>query len=215
MKTLHILVGLVIVILGLNFTIDPIKKETVKVLGNCDMCKSKIEKAAKSAGAVNAVWNTETKLLSVSYNSTKTSLKAIEEKIANAGYDTKDVLASKESYSKLPKCCQYERSSETGSLACCKVGATCCKEGSDCCSKAATKDCCKSGKACCSKDLKCCSKPSAASALLDCCKPGAKCCNIQRACCVNKTSVALVKDCCETSTACCNSGQTCCSQTAS
>ena len=39
------------------------KTDTVKVWGNCDECKGKIEKAAKKAGAATANWSDETYLL--------------------------------------------------------------------------------------------------------------------------------------------------------
>lgn len=83
--------------------------ETIKVWGNCEMCKSKIEKAAKAAGATSANWNDETKILTVAYVPAKSTTKKIQEKIAAVGYDTQDVTATDESYNKLPGCCQYER----------------------------------------------------------------------------------------------------------
>ncbi len=84
------------------------KAETFKVWGNCGMCKSTIEKAAKEAGATTAVWNKTTKMLKVSYASSVTNTK-IQEKIAAAGYDTKDLTAPDAAYNDLPECCQYER----------------------------------------------------------------------------------------------------------
>ncbi len=86
------------------------KTDTVTVAGVCESCKGRIEKAAKQAGASTAEWNEKSKLLNVSYNDSATSLLAIEKKIALAGYDTRDVKASVQSYSKLPSCCQYDRS---------------------------------------------------------------------------------------------------------
>lgn len=88
-------------------------KETVQVWGNCGMCKGRIEKTAKEAGADKATWNEETKKLTVSFNSGKTSLKAIEEKIASVGHDTENFTAPDEVYKKLHGCCQYDRKAET------------------------------------------------------------------------------------------------------
>jgi copper chaperone CopZ len=85
------------------------KSETFKVWGNCGMCKSTIEKAAKEAGATTAVWNKATKMLKVAYAETVTSNAKIQEKIAAAGYDTKDLTAPDAAYNELPECCQYER----------------------------------------------------------------------------------------------------------
>src|SRR3982751_6471939 len=67
------------------------KTDTVKVWGNCDECKDKIETAAKDAGAVDANWSEENYHLVVSYASDKTSLMDIQKAVAAVGYDTQDV----------------------------------------------------------------------------------------------------------------------------
>lgn len=85
------------------------KTETFKVWGNCGMCKSTIEKAAKDAGASAAIWNKATKMLKITYAEAVTSNAKIQEKIAAAGYDTKDLTAPDAAYKELPECCQYER----------------------------------------------------------------------------------------------------------
>jgi copper chaperone CopZ len=84
-------------------------QEKIKVNGNCESCKKHIEKAAVAAGASSAVWNTDTKVLVVKYDASKTSNKKIQEKIASVGYDTQDVKASDAAYNKLDECCQYDR----------------------------------------------------------------------------------------------------------
>jgi hypothetical protein len=86
-----------------------IKTETVKVSGNCDMCKERIEKAAKDEGAVKAEWNTESKLLAVSYDPSKTSLNKICRKVASVGHDNEKAKADDKAYNGLPGCCKYER----------------------------------------------------------------------------------------------------------
>ena len=86
-----------------------VQKDTIKVYGECGMCKSKIEKAAKTAGAVSAVWNDETKMLALKYDTKKTDAKKIQAKIAGVGYDTQDVTATDKAYESLPECCHYER----------------------------------------------------------------------------------------------------------
>ena len=75
-------------------------KQTVKVWGNCGMCKSTIEKAAKNAGATEVEWNKDTKILTVG---NKTDLKKTELAIAAAGYDTQNVKANDEAYFGLPE----------------------------------------------------------------------------------------------------------------
>lgn len=85
------------------------KTDSVKVWGNCDECKDKIEKAAKKGGALAADWNEDTYMLVINYNPDKISPTDIEKEIASVGYDTQDVKASDDAYKKLPKCCQYKR----------------------------------------------------------------------------------------------------------
>jgi periplasmic mercuric ion binding protein len=130
------------------------KESTFKVAGECGMCKKKIEKAAKGAGASYAVWNSENKMLTVKYPGASASKEKIEAAIAAVGYDTPDVKATEEAYKNLDECCQYERTSGTAVHGCCdsekcttaqcmKDGkctseATCCKDSG--CDK---KDCCK------------------------------------------------------------------------
>ena len=82
---------------------------TIKVAGNCGMCKKHIEKAAKDAGATTANWDKVSKLLTVSFDATKTSTDKIETSIAGAGYDTEHKQATEEAYKKLDECCQYDR----------------------------------------------------------------------------------------------------------
>ena len=92
---------------------QPSKSETIPVSGNCGMCKSNIEKAAKSAGANEATWDVDAKTLTVKFNSSSTNTAKIQHAVAAAGYDTRDVKASDDAYNKLHGCCKYERA--TGS----------------------------------------------------------------------------------------------------
>jgi periplasmic mercuric ion binding protein len=137
-------------------------KQTVKVWGNCGMCKSTIEKAAKNAGAAEVDWNKDTKVLTVG---NKSDLKKIEQAIAAAGYDTQNFKAKDEAYFNLPECCQYERkasgNSDTKTADCCKDDkceksvkgekgekgsrGDKCDKCADCdkCKSTDTKDCCK------------------------------------------------------------------------
>jgi len=85
------------------------KKEIIPVWGECGMCRNKIEKAAKTAGAETASWNEDSKQLSVSYFNNKTNAAKIQQAVAAAGYDTKDICAPQAAYDKLPGCCHYER----------------------------------------------------------------------------------------------------------
>lgn len=124
------------------------KKDVLKVSGECGTCKKKIETAAKNAGATYALWNTETKELTVKYNATASNTAKIEKSIASAGYDTPDFKATDEAYNKLDDCCKYERTTAVANAGCC-ADAACMKDGK--CDKDAA--CCKD-KSCCT-DGKC------------------------------------------------------------
>ncbi|TKK68975.1 ATPase [Ilyomonas limi] len=87
--------------------------DSVKVNGNCGSCKKRIEKAAMDAGAISANWSDETQILAVKYDDAKTSLLAIEKKIASVGHDTRDVKAPDAAYKNLEECCQYDRTKMT------------------------------------------------------------------------------------------------------
>jgi copper chaperone CopZ len=86
------------------------KTENFKVYGNCEMCKTRIEKAAKSVEGVSvADWNAETKMLALSFDDTKTNADKVQVAIAKAGHDTDVHKATEEAYNKIADCCKYER----------------------------------------------------------------------------------------------------------
>ena len=82
-------------------------KSTIKVYGNCTMCKKRIETALDHKGIKLAQWDTKTKELQVVYNSDKISEIQIHELVAAAGHDTDKAKAKEEVYSELPFCCLY------------------------------------------------------------------------------------------------------------
>lgn len=84
-----------------------VKTETLKVSGNCNMCKATIEKAAKVGGVTKAVWDVNTKNLSLTYDPSKVTVDQIGKKIAAAGYDNAKVKADDKAYNALSGCCQY------------------------------------------------------------------------------------------------------------
>lgn len=85
------------------------KTETVKIYGNCDMCKSTIETAGNLKKVAKVEWNKDSKMATLTYDSTKTSQDEILKRIALAGYDSDKFLAPDSVYDKLHGCCQYER----------------------------------------------------------------------------------------------------------
>jgi copper chaperone CopZ len=83
--------------------------ETVKIYGNCDMCKNKIETAGTLKKVAKVEWDKDSKIATLTYDSTKTSQDEILKRIALAGYDSDKFLAPDDTYDALHGCCQYER----------------------------------------------------------------------------------------------------------
>ena len=170
MKTLKLFSLTVLMMAFASMSFAQVKTETFKVSGNCGMCKSKIEKAAKEAGAKSATWDADSKMLTVSFKSSSTNTAKIQEKIAEVGYDNDGATATNDAYDKLHGCCKYERAAATN-----EVKADCCKkDGAKMnCSKmdGGKMDCCKDGK--CTKEghdgKDCCKKDTEK---MDCCKDG-------------------------------------------
>ena len=103
----------VLVLLGLSsltLLAGPVKTEKFKVGGKCNMCETRIEKAAKSVSGVTAAdWDIESRMIEVSYDAAETTIQKVHEAIANAGHDTELIKADDETYANLPGCCHYER----------------------------------------------------------------------------------------------------------
>lgn len=85
------------------------KTETYKVWGNCGMCQKTIEEAAYKKREAKAEWDKDTKIASITFDSTKTNADAILKRIAYSGYDNVKFLAPDDAYAKLAECCQYDR----------------------------------------------------------------------------------------------------------
>lgn len=84
------------------------------VKGNCESCKARIEKAAKSAGANSAEWSAEKQTVTLNIDSSKTSADQILKKIAEIGHDNEKYKTTDDVYKKLPGCCLYDRDIEFG-----------------------------------------------------------------------------------------------------
>jgi Cu(I)/Ag(I) efflux system membrane fusion protein len=84
------------------------KHASFSVSGNCDMCKERIENAAKSVkGVSSALWDDKTKKMKVEFDGMKTSSDAIQKAIAKVGHDTEKLKADDKIYSAMPGCCKY------------------------------------------------------------------------------------------------------------
>ncbi|APU69729.1 MULTISPECIES: DUF3347 domain-containing protein [Christiangramia] len=84
-------------------------RETVKILGNCDTCKSAIENAGKLKNVASVTWNKDSKMAEISFDSEKTNRDEILKRIALAGYDNDEYLAPDAAYAQLAEYCKYER----------------------------------------------------------------------------------------------------------
>ena len=93
----------------MNMNQPATKTETFKVWGQCDMCKNRIEKTVKAEGASSASWDEKSQMLTVTFDTVKTSKEALSKKLASVGHDTEKFKAQDDAYAKLPGCCHYER----------------------------------------------------------------------------------------------------------
>lgn len=96
-----------------NAQIKNAKTESVKIYGNCGMCKTTIEKAGNVKKVAQVDWNKDTKMATLTYDSSKTNQEEILKRIALAGYDSDQFLAPDDVYNNLPGCCQYDRVKKT------------------------------------------------------------------------------------------------------
>ena len=81
---------------------------TFKVYGACVFqCKPRIEAAAKGKAVRSAIWDVDTKMLSVVYDPSRTTLDKIQNRIVTVGHDLENKKAKDAVYNELPSCCHY------------------------------------------------------------------------------------------------------------
>ena len=110
----NLFLGMMLVLAALSIQAQEKKnknaKYTITVNGNCEQCQRRIQKAAFSVdGVKSANWSMETHNLDLTINEEKAYISDVKKAIAKVGHDADGVKATKESYDKLPNCCQYER----------------------------------------------------------------------------------------------------------
>lgn len=82
----------------------------INVQGLCEICKERIEKAAKGvSGVSSASWDQKTKQLHLNFDPVKTNVDAISKAVAKVGHDTDKYKADKAVYDALPECCKYRK----------------------------------------------------------------------------------------------------------
>lgn len=107
MKNIFLVLGLLVSFYA-NSQNSTIKTETFTVKGNCDMCQTRIENAADIKGVKVSKWDIDKKVITVTYDSKKTTIEQIQKAIAAKGYDAGDIKGDDAAYKKLPDCCQYK-----------------------------------------------------------------------------------------------------------
>ena len=113
MKNLFMLVLVFAVIAATIFAQDKkVIEAEFKVSGNCNMCKSRIEKSVKISEVKYAKWNKSTKMLKVAFENSITA-DSLQRRVAEVGHDTEKYKANAETYSDLPNCCLYRDKAKT------------------------------------------------------------------------------------------------------
>lgn len=108
-KTIIVLASVFMFIQVFATGINDKTKITLWVDGACGMCQDRIEKAAKkTSGVLEAQWNVDNHLLTVTVDDEKFDLNTLHTNLAKSGHDTEIVKADENVYNKLPLCCQYK-----------------------------------------------------------------------------------------------------------
>ncbi|WP_192821372.1 heavy-metal-associated domain-containing protein [Rufibacter sp. LB8] len=75
----------------------------------CGMCKATLEKGlAYEKGVEKATLDENTKVLTVQFNSTKTSADKLRKAVNDLGYDADDSKATPRAYDRLDACCKKD-----------------------------------------------------------------------------------------------------------
>lgn len=109
MKKIISILTILLTISILTFAIEPPKTAEIKIKtsAKCSMCKKRIERdLGVSKGVVNSNLNLDNKVVTITYNTKKTSPEKIKQVISKIGYDADEVMADQKSHDALPDCCQ-------------------------------------------------------------------------------------------------------------
>ncbi|WP_209402195.1 heavy-metal-associated domain-containing protein [Pseudozobellia sp. WGM2] len=92
----------------ISYAQDKNKKLTIDVDGKCDMCKTRIEKAALGVKGVKyAMWDIPSHQLSLIVDERKTNPMIIKKALVEVGHDTKELKATEDAYNSVHPCCRY------------------------------------------------------------------------------------------------------------
>lgn len=107
---------LIAVITTATFAQEKNKKLTMEVDGKCDMCKTRIEKAALNVKGVKyALWDIPSHQLSLIIDERKTDPMQVKTALVTVGHDTKELKATDEAYNTVHPCCKYREDSSDDS----------------------------------------------------------------------------------------------------
>jgi periplasmic mercuric ion binding protein len=105
-----IFAALIISSLTMNARAQEQKKEetiTIKTSAVCGMCKERIENDMKfEKGVTEVSLNVKTKMLTVTYKTSKTNPEKLKIAVTKIGYDADELTADSKAYEKLPPCCK-------------------------------------------------------------------------------------------------------------
>ena len=80
---------------------------SIRVFGNCEMCKERIEEAAKGKGIKKAEWHIASGYLKLTVEPAFKGIEKLHQRISDAGHDTELKKAKDVIYADLPQCCKY------------------------------------------------------------------------------------------------------------
>lgn len=108
-ERLSAILSILLIISNLVMATEPPKTAEIKIKTSavCGMCKKRIERdLGVSKGIVNSNLDLKDKVVTITYNTKKTSPEKIKAVISKIGYDADEVIADQKSHDALPDCCQ-------------------------------------------------------------------------------------------------------------
>ena len=108
MKNTILMAGILLSCLISNSVFTQTITDSLLVDGLCEMCKTRIEKAAlRVPGVMDAHWDVSSHILTFSTRRSSFKKDKLHQAIAEAGHDTEHLQAPDEAYAKLHNCCKY------------------------------------------------------------------------------------------------------------